>query len=176
MRLTNWDDGDEKILNSNGYYYSVYDRSNITDSKQGKGIYMKIFLENGFTYTVRNGYGSECGKVVDLSCEISVSERMLTAYLESPKSKKINTMDIWNWGKYKIIKDSILIQTYYNHQGDYYLKEEVGERLAPSSFRILQIRDYRTDKVEKVNRIFNFKIFDVHLIQDKVPQNKVFRR
>lgn len=174
--LTNWDDGDEKKLNSNGYYYSIYDRSNVTDSKQGKGIYMQVFLENGFTYTVRNGYGNECGKLVDLSCEFAVSERMLKAYLESPKNKKTNTMDIWNWGKYKIVKDRILIQTYYNHQGDYYLKEELGELLDSSSFRILQIRDYRTDKVEKVNRIFNFKIFDVHLIQDKVPQNKVFRK
>lgn len=137
---------------------------------------MKVFLENGFAYTVRNGYGNQCGKVVDLSCEIAVSEGMLSAYLESPKRKRVSTMDIWNWGKYKIVKNRILIQTYYNHQGDYYLKEEVGEWLDPSSFRILEIRDYRTDKVEKVNRTFNFKVFDVHLIQDKVPQNKVFSK
>lgn len=175
-KLTSWDNGDEKKLNSSGYYYSIYERSKVTDSKQGKGIYMKVFLENGFAYTVRNGYGNQCGKVVDLSCEIAVSEGMLSAYLESPKRKRVSTMDIWNWGKYKIVKNRILIQTYYNHQGDYYLKEEVGEWLDPSSFSILEIRDYRTDKVEKVNRTFNFKVFDVHLIQDKVPQNKVFSK
>lgn len=32
-KLTSWDNGDEKKLNSSGYYYSIYERSSVTDSK-----------------------------------------------------------------------------------------------------------------------------------------------
>lgn len=163
-----------KELKTTGYYYSIYSRKP-NESKQGIGINMKIPLDNGYIYNFKNGYGNQCGDSVSLACEFEMSERLLRNYLEWQKAKGYNgPVALWDWGRYKIENKNILIQSFYNHFGDYYLLEERGEVLDSVSFKILQKKDYRTGIMERTEEIYIFKPYDIHLIYNKVPKNKLF--
>lgn len=163
-----------KGLKTTGYYYSIYSRKS-NEGKKGVGIKMKIPLNNGYVYNLKNGYGNQCGDSVSLACEFEMSERLLRNYLEWQKAKEYTgPVALWDWGRYNIDNEKILLQSFYNQFGDYYLLEEHGEVLDSVSFKILQKKDYRTGVIEKVEEIYVFKPYDVSLIYKKIPKHNVF--
>lgn len=161
-------------MQTNGYYYSVYSREP-RKGKRGMGVEMKILLNNGYIYNFKNGYENQCGDSVTLSCEFEMSERLLNAYLKPQKVNKNNgTIALWDWGRYDIKDGRILIQTFYNYFGDYYLLEEEGEVLDHARFKIIREKDYRTDSIKEKEEVYSFKSYDISLIYKKIPKNNVF--
>jgi hypothetical protein len=170
----NLENNGNKGLKTTGYYYSIYSRKP-NEGKKGVGIKMKIPLNNGYVYNFKNGYGNQCGDSVSLACEFEMSERLLRNYLEWQKAKEYTgTVALWDWGRYNIDNKKILLQSFYNQFGDYYLLEEHGEVLDSVSFKILQKKDYRTGAIEKVEEIYVFKPYDVSWIYKKIPKHNVF--
>lgn len=161
----------DKNFVMNGYFYNVYERNDKITKYSGKGIKMKIFLSNGLFYNVKNGYGNLCGMNVDINCEIEQSEVLLRKYLNSVENskKKNSKVDIWNWGNYSIINDSIKIKWFYNRFGDYYLKEEIGILIDSNTFILKKVKDYRTNIVSEINEKYIFKEYDIKNIYKKAP-------
>jgi hypothetical protein len=167
--LLNYKETNLKIK-TDGYYYSVYYRDSIRNGKSGKGIYMRVLLNNNALNIFKNGYGDDCGKVVKLECEIKKSEEMLNKYQEYIPTGKLNSnFFIWNWGKYSTTNDSIKIQWFYNKFGEYYLIEEKGVIIDSTSFRLIKAYDYGDKTSWEMDRIYTFKPFPVEKMYDKVP-------
>jgi hypothetical protein len=157
-------------LKTNGYYYSVFDRDSIKTRNSGKGIYMRVLLNNNAFHVVGNGFGEYCGKVVKLECEIKKSEEMLNKYQENkPTGKLTSNFFIWNWGKYSTANDSIKLQWFYNKFGEYYLIEEKGVIIDSTSFKLTKATDYGDKTSWEMDRIYTFKPFPVKKMYDKVP-------
>lgn len=157
-------------LKTEGYYYSIFDRDSIKTRNGGKGIYMVVLLKNNAFYNVKNGYGDDCGKIIELDCEIKKSEEMLNSYQNFSKERERNkNYDIWNWGKYSTNNDTIKIQWFYNKFGEYYLSEEIGVILDSTSFKLIKGIDYGEKVSWDMNRIYFFKPYDIKNIYNKVP-------
>ncbi|MGV3547793.1 MAG: hypothetical protein ACO1N4_12075, partial [Pedobacter sp.] len=136
----------------------------------------KVLLNNGYVNNIQNGYGNQCADSVSLACEFEMSEVMLKKDLDWQKTKKYSgPTALWNWGRYRTENNKILIQTFYNHFGDYYLSEEEGEMLDNNSFKIYRATDYKTGKTEAKEEIYFFKPFDVSPLYNKIPKHKVFK-
>lgn len=161
-------------LKTNGYYYSVFDRDSIKTIKGGKGIYMKVLLNNNTTNNVGNGYGFQCGKIVDLECEFKMSEELLNQYqnYDEYKGKRNSNTFVWDWGKYSTINDTIKLQWFYNKFGEYYLIEEIGVILDSTSFRLIKGIDYGDKTSWEMDRTYIYKPFPVDKMYDKVPEFK----
>jgi hypothetical protein len=159
-------------ISTKGYYYSIYNRD-INSGYLGKGLRVKVLLNNGFIHNLKNGYGDQCGYNINLDCEIKMSENMLNEYQNSTfkrANEKSSNIDLWNWGKYIISNDTIYLQHYYNRFGDYYLLEEQGRVLDSTSFILTKRIDYRTKKTETINEKYVFKKYDIVKMYDKVPK------
>lgn len=157
-------------LKTDGYYYSVFDRDSIKTRNGGKGIYMFILLKDNVFHYVKNGYGDDCGKIIELDCEIKKSEEMLNSYQNfSNKRKQNKNYDIWNWGKYSTINDTIKIQWFYNKLGEYYLIEEIGVILDSTSFKIVKGIDYGRKTSQKVDKLFEFKFYPIDNLYNGIP-------
>jgi hypothetical protein len=163
-------------IETEGYYYTIFDYGTYSKYK-GKGISMRILLKNGYTYIPKIGYGDQCGDSISLKCDIEMSEYMLdkniNKFLKDTHEQKRPIVSLWNWGKYEINKDSILIQRYYNHFGDYYLVEERGVVIDSTSFRLLKIKDYRTKQGKQggdIDEYYKFKKYDIEKIYNKIPK------
>lgn len=157
-------------IKTDGYYYSVYNLNESYSKYRGEAIKMRVLLNNGYQHYVRNGYGDECGNTINLDCDIEMSEYMLDKYQNSNDRDYLKTYGVWNWGKYEVWNDTIIIKYFYNRFGDYYLVEEKGIVLDSSSFKILQIKDYRTNRVEKLYEFYQFKKYDVENMYNKIPE------
>ncbi|KIX21139.1 hypothetical protein SY27_10275 [Flavobacterium sp. 316] len=157
-------------LKTNGYYYSVYNRDSISTKNSGKGIYMKILLNNNTFHNVGNGYGDDCGKIIELDCEIKKSEKMLYEYQKyTEKRKRGKNYDIWDWGKFSTKNDTIKLQWFYNKFGQYYLIEEIGEIIDSTSFKLVRGIDYGEKTSWNMDRVYIFKPFDVEKMYEKTP-------
>lgn len=165
-------------IETEGYYFNVYDLDKEYHKNKGKFIKMRVFLNNGYTYFVKNGFGDLCGDTISLKCAIEKSEYMLdkniNEFLKDTENQNRPIVSLWNWGKYDIKKDSILIQSFYNHFGDYYLTEEKGVVIDSNSFRILNIKDYRTNQETSVDELYMFKYYDVNKLYNKIPKLLLF--
>lgn len=86
--------------------------------------------------------------------------------------------EIWNQGVYKIDKDSIRIQTYYNTRGNYQLYEESGYIENDSTIVLTKSRDYAENQTEAIHKVFRFKQMDnFPQIDNYILKNrKKFRR
>ena len=157
-------------LKTVGYYYSVFDRDTLTETTGGKGIYMKVLMNNNVTNHAKNGYGDDCGRIIDLDCEIKKSEEMLDKYQNNEyKGKRNSNFFVWNWGKYSTVNDSIKLQWFYNKFGEYYLIEEKGVIIDSTSFKLTKATDYGDKTSWEMDRIYTFKPFPVEKMYDKVP-------
>jgi hypothetical protein len=163
-------------LKTGGYYYSVFDRDSLRTNNKGKGIYMRILLNNNAFQYFRNGYGDDCGKIVQLDCDINKSEQMLMSYQNNEyKGKRNSNFFIWNWGKYSTTNDTIKMQWFYNKFGEYYLIEEIGVIIDSTSFRLINGIDYGSKTSWEMDRTYYFKPFPVDNMYDEVPAfNEIF--
>lgn len=162
----------QEALNTNGYYYSIYELNKSYNREKGHFIRMRIFLDNGYTYFVKNGFSNLCGDSITIDCAIQKSEYMLDKYIKYKYEGKRNSLvNLWDWGKYEIKNDTIFIQWYYNHRGDYYLVEEEGVILDSTSFKLFRMKDYKTKEEEKIDELYQFKEYDVSKMYDKIPEN-----
>lgn len=156
-----------------GYYFSIYDLNQDYHKYKGQNIRMRVFLRNGYTYFVKNGFGDLCGNVISLECAISKSEYMfdrnLNEFLPNASEIKRNKVSLWNWGKFDISNDTIKIQWYYNRFGDYFLIEEKGVIIDSVSFRIFSVKDYRSKEEEEKNEVYYFKPYEIQKIYEKIP-------
>jgi hypothetical protein len=160
-------------IKTDGYYYNIYELKGLYTKYTGKSIRMKTLLKNGYIYTVKNGFGDLCSDSIGIECAIEKSEYMLDKDLTVIKdfsNEKLSTYSIWNWGKYEIKGDSILIQWFYNNKGDYYLVEEKGIVIDSSNFVLKYIKDYRTGKEKIINEEYKFKKYDIKNIYNKTPK------
>lgn len=157
-------------IKTDGYYYHIYDRNNKASKFTGKGIKMKILLKNGYFHDFKNGYGKQCGNNVNLECEIQMSEDIFNKYLNWKSEPDNNSnINLWDWGKFEIKKDSIRIQWFYNKFGDYYLIEEKGVVIDSTTFKLLKVIDYGTKKEYTKDEVYHFKKFDLNKIYKKTP-------
>ncbi|MBV7441426.1 hypothetical protein KRX57_08325 [Weeksellaceae bacterium TAE3-ERU29] len=158
-------------INIDGYYYSIFDYNNSYSKYMGQGIVMRVFLKNGYMYIPKIGYGDQCGDSISLECDIKMSEYMLNRnineFLKNTNEQRRPTASIWNWGKYEIKNDTIFIQWFYNHRGDYYLIEEEGKIIDSTSFKLYRIKDYRTKHEKEIDEFYRFKRYNVSKIYDK---------
>lgn len=167
--LLNYQEKETK-LKTNGYYYCIFDRDSVQTKNGGRGIYMKVLLNDNIIHNFNNGYGNDCGKIVELDCEIKKSEEMLLEYQALNHTRKRNkNYDVWDWGKYSTKGDTIRMQWFYNKFGEYYLVEEVGIVIDSTSFKLLRRIDYGNNTSWKMDKTYIFKAFPVKKIYDKVP-------
>lgn len=160
-------------ISTDGYYYSIDDRD-IKTGFSGKVLNMRVLLKNGFIKEVPNGYYEQCGRNVSLECEIKMSEKMLDEYQNynlKNGDKRSSNINLWDWGKYNINNDSVLIQKFYNYLGNYYLIEERGKIIDNFSFILTKKIDYRTKATYVINEMYSFKKYDVSKMYNKYPLN-----
>lgn len=161
-------------INVNGYYYSIYNLDKDYHKEKGYFIKMRVFLNNGYTYFVKNGFGNQCGDTISIDCAIKMSEFM---FKKNTKSLLKNTdrqtnanYHLENWGKYDIKNDTITIQWYYNHHGRYFLAEEKGIVKDFNSFQLISFKDYRTQKDTVSNEFYQFQKYPIKELYDKIPK------
>ena len=133
-----------------------------------KKVYISIcnfFLDNGYTYVVKNGFGDYCGDLIEKECAVKASEYMLdkniNEFLEETDKQSNRNYYIWNWGKYHIQNDTIVVKWFYNHFGDYFLVEKknaLGQHMRPQPRNSgLQLRTNfnRTQRFEAMKQFYD---------------------
>jgi len=133
-----------------------------------KKVYISIcnfFLDNGYTYVVKNGFGDYCGDLIEKECAVKASEYMLdkniNEFLEETDKQSNRNYYIWNWGKYHIQNDTIVVKWFYNHFGDYFLVEKknaLGQHMRPQPRNSgLQIRFNfsRTERFDAMKQFYD---------------------
>lgn len=161
-------------INVRGYYYSIYKLDKDYHREKGHFIKMRVFLNNGYTYFVKNGFGNQCGDTITINCAIKMSEFMLKKniknFLKNTNKQTNANYNLDNWGKYNIKNDTITIQWYYNHHGRYFLAEEKGIIKDFNSFQLISFKDYRIQKDTVSNEFYQFQEYDIEDLYNKIPK------
>lgn len=161
-------------INVNGYYYSIYELNKDYHKEKGHFIKMRVFLNNGYTYLVKNGFGNECGDTISIDCAIKMSEFMLDKninyFLKNTDKQTNANYHLENWGKYDIKNDTITIQWYYNHHGRYFLAEEKGVIKDSNSFKLIHFKDYQSKKDTISDEFYQFKQYPIKELYHKIPK------
>ena len=169
----------ERKLRTNGYYYHVYNLDKEYMRQKGVYINMQLFLDNGYTYVVKNGFGDYCGDLIEKECAVKASEYMLdkniNEFLEETDKQSNRNYHIWNWGKYHIQNDTIVVKWFYNSFGDYFLVEEKGIVIDSTTLDFFYFKDYQTnnDTIYKILKTYNFKVYPIDKIYNKIPRKLV---
>ena len=173
------DTPNERKLRTNGYYYHVYNLDKEYMRQKGVYINMQLFLDNGYTYVVKNGFGDYCGDLIEKECAVKASEYMLdkniNEFLEETDKQSNRNYYIWNWGKYHIQNDTIVVKWFYNSFGDYFLVEEKGIVTDSTTIDFFYFKDYQTnnDTIYKIPKTYNFKVYPIDKIYNKIPRKLV---
>ncbi|CEN42290.1 hypothetical protein [Capnocytophaga cynodegmi] len=168
----------EKRIKTDGYYYCIH---NYDENSTNKGVYLslQVFLNNGYTYIVKNGFGNQCGDSITLDCATKMSEYMLdkniNEFLVDTNKQSGRNYHIWNWGKYQIVNDTITVKWFYNRFGEYYLAEQKGVVLDSTTINFFYFKDYKSKKeiIYPEPKKYHFKSYPIEKIYDKIPKKMV---
>lgn len=166
----------ERKIKTKGYYYQVYDLDAQYTKEKGVFIRMTVFLDNGYVYFVKNGFGDQCGDSITLDCAMKMSEYMLdkniNEFLTDTNKQSGRNYHIWNWGKYQIVNDTITVKWFYNRFGEYYLAEEKGVVLDSTTIDFFYFKDYKTkeEDISQPPERYIFKPYPVEKMYDKIPK------
>lgn len=177
----------ENYVKTNPYYrneYGGYSRdSTITYSQiristlalNSNGSAMKLGSYPGIKDNSSFNYGIKCNLEDNNTLESAFEH--FECYIKKIDNKGLNFInakaEIWNQGVYKISKNKISIQIFYNQFGNYDLYEQTGTILNDSTFVLTKTTDYQTNKSYGINRTYKFKrLDDFPKIDNYILKNK----
>lgn len=152
----------EKEFNKNvisfrtdGYYYKVKEHE-----KGNFGISPMIFYENGYVVKLESYYSvsmvrDENEKKKKFNYTLKYIDKRI---LDNTYHVQIKNT-IWDWGLYSQKKDSLIMQTYINYIGDYYLVNWKGVVLNDTTLLVTTRYDYnpKNRKTEIINELYQFR-------------------
>lgn len=102
-------------------------------------------------------------------------DKNINEFLEETSKQSNRNYHIWNWGKYHIQNDTIVVKWFYNHFGDYFLVEEKGIVTDSTTIDFFYFKDYQTnnDTIYKIPKTYNFKGYPIDKIYNKIPRKLV---
>jgi len=175
--------GDTIKLRKNGYYFTetfvkahpIYTDKNGWIAMDSTKLYNQIRISslvlysNGSVIKTGSFSGDRDRKVFDfgIQCDLEESNTLLRAqenlecYYSKLNENNIYSADskvsVWGNGIYRIHKNSIIIQSYYNQLGNYNLMEERGIIINDSTFLLKERIDYGSGNTLEIDKTYKFK-------------------
>lgn len=161
-------------IDTNGYYYTISNNNNLK---------YRILFNNGLYREIGQINSKINSKYFIQKCVIQMNDSVSSSiknfecminnyeYFFNVNTNFLNSnAKIWNWGRFKVVDNTLIIQYFYNHFGDYYLMEENGIVLNDKTFRIIKTKDHRTNKVQETDLLYKFKKHEINNLKKFYPK------